>query len=327
MDGPYRGGATKADSHGKNGMKIAALVALGLLPFAIVGGGLYLWTPDESRAFVEAKYLAAPGNMRMVSGVRLHVRDSGPVRGPAVILIHGFGSSLHTWEDWAEALEPDYRVIRYDMPGAGLSGPDPAGDYTDARSIEVLTALMDQLGIARATLVGNSIGGRLAWKFAALKPERVTKLVLISPDGFASPGFEYGRKPKMPAIAGLIKYILPRPLMRMNLAPAYGDPSKLTDATIDRYYELILAPGVRGAMLARMEQTVLEDPVPLLGRIKAPVLLMWGEKDGMIPVANAADYQKALPVSTLALLPGLGHVPMEEAPAVSLPPLKAFLAQ
>jgi pimeloyl-ACP methyl ester carboxylesterase len=211
------------------------------------------------------------------------------------------------------------------MPGAGLSPPDATGDYGDDRAIALLAALMDQLGVARASLIGNSIGGRIAWKFAALKPERVTKLVLISPDGFASPGFDYGQAPNVPGVVAMLKYVLPRPVMRMNLAPAYGDPSRLTQTTFDRYYDLMRAPGVRGAMIDRMKQTVLEEPAPILRRIKAPVLLLWGEKDGMIPIANAEDYRRLLPDVTLVRLPGLGHVPMEEAPAESLPPVRAFL--
>jgi pimeloyl-ACP methyl ester carboxylesterase len=94
-----------------------------------------------------------------------------------------------------------------------------------------------------------------------------------------------------------------------------------------RYYDLMLAPGVREAMIMRMAQTVLEPPDPLLNRIQAPVLLVWGEKDGMIPNSNAADYQRSLPNSTLALLPGLGHVPQEEDPETSLAPVRAFLAR
>jgi pimeloyl-ACP methyl ester carboxylesterase len=308
-------------------MKPVFLVILASIVAALVIGGIWLWTPDVPRARLETKYLAAPGDMRIVAGVRLHVRDSGPKEAPAVIMIHGLGSSLQTWEPWAAALESDFRVIRFDLPGAGLSEPDPTGDYSDARSFQILTALMDQLGVARASLIGNSIGGRIAWGFAARNPERVTRLVLISPDGFASPGFDYGRKPHMPAIVKLMRYVLPKFLLRMNLVPAYGDKSALTDETLDRYYDLMRAPGVRNAMIQRMEQTVLEDPEPLLRGIEAPVLLVWGEKDAMIPATNAADYQKYLPNSSLALLPGLGHVPQEEAPLVSLAPVREFLAR
>ena len=120
---------------------------------AVVGGALWLWTPDRPRADLESRYLAQPGDLRDLAGVRLHVRDTGPRDAPAVILIHGFGSSLHTWEDWARTLSAGYRVIRFDLPGSGLSDPDPTGDYTDRRSLQVLAALMDGLGVRRASLI------------------------------------------------------------------------------------------------------------------------------------------------------------------------------
>lgn len=284
----------------------------------------WAWTPDRPREELEARYAEGTHAFREVAGLRLHVRESGPPEAPALIMLHGFGSSLQTWDDWA-AMLPEYRIIRFDLPGFGLTGPDPTGDYTDARSMAVLVALMDSLGVPRATLVGNSLGGRLAWKFAALHPERVDKLVLVSPDGFASPGFEYGKAPVLPAPFKLMRYFLPRPMVKMNLAPGYANPTALTDERVTRYYDLMLAPGVRDAMIGRMEQTILEDPRPLLGRITAPVLLLWGEQDGMIPFANAADYVAVLPDSTLVPLSEVGHLPQEEAPAVSVEPLRAFL--
>jgi pimeloyl-ACP methyl ester carboxylesterase len=191
----------------------------------------------------------------------------------------------------------------------------------------LILAVMDRLGIDRASLIGNSIGGRIAWKFAARYPQRTSKLVPISPDGFASAGFAYGQKPSIPATIKLMRYVLPKPLLRMNLAPAYGDAAALTDATVDRYYDLMLAPGVRSAMIERMEQTVLEQPEPLLRSIEAPTLLVWGEKDALIPFSNARDYLRELPNVKLVSFPGLGHVPQEEAPALSLPPVQSFLEQ
>jgi pimeloyl-ACP methyl ester carboxylesterase len=308
-------------------VKSVAAIIFALLCIALLGAALWLWTPDRSRAALEAKYLTQPGEMLEVAGMRLRVRDTGPKEAPALIMLHGFGSSLETWEPWARALQTDYRVIRFDLPGTGLSAPDPTGDYTDARSVEVLAALMDRLGLDRASLIGNSIGGAIAWTFAAQHPERIDKLVLISPDGFASPGFAYGETPDVPVMVKLMRYALPKALVRMNLEAAYGDPSKLTEETVDRYYDLMLAPGIRTAMIARMEQTVRRDPEPLLRRIKAPVLLVWGEKDAMIPFANAADYARVLPESTLASFPQLGHVPQEESPEQSLVPVRAFLGR
>jgi pimeloyl-ACP methyl ester carboxylesterase len=243
-----------------------------------------------------------------------------------VILLHGFGASLETWEPWAERLSTRYRVIRFDLPGFGLTGADPTGDYSDTRAMAVLAGLMDQLGVKRAALIGNSLGGRIAWTFAASHPDRVTSLVLVSPDGFASPGFDYGKAPKVPLVARALPYVLPTPMLRMNLAAAYGDPKMLSEEVLMRYRDMILAPGVRGAMLARMEQVRLADPAPILARVETPTLLLWGEKDGMIPIRNAADYLRDMPHATLVRLPGLGHTPFEEAPGASLAPVERFLA-
>lgn len=311
----------------KSRLKAVALVILLLISLAVVGAGLWLWTPDKTRAELEAKYLTAPTDLIEVAGVRLHVRDTGPRDARALILLHGFGSSLHTWEAWATVLSADDRVVRFDMPGAGLSDPEPTGDYTDRRSLQVLSGLMDRLGIATATLIGHSMGGKVAWNFAGAFPDRVDKLVLISPAGFASPGKEYGTRQRVSPTVALMRYALPKPLLRTSLAAAYGDPSGLTDDVVSRYHDLILAPGVRDAMIARMEQGESVDPVPLLRRVKAPTLLLWGDKDRMIPLTNADDYLKVLPAATLAVMPGLGHVPHEEAPGASLPPVAVFLAQ
>jgi pimeloyl-ACP methyl ester carboxylesterase len=306
-------------------LKVAILVAAGVLVAGLGLLGVWAWAPDRSRAELESKYLGSAGDYREIDGVRLHVRDSGPKDAPAIVLLHGFGSSLHTWEPWARELAKRYRVIRFDLPGAGLSGLDPRGDYSDARTLQLLDALLDDLGIARATLVGNSLGGRLAWKYAATRPARVDRLILISPDGFASPGFEYGKQPEVPATLRLMTVWLPKALLRMSLEPAYGDRSHLSDALVTRYYDLLLAPGVREAMLARMQQSVLGEPTALLRRIQAPTLLLWGERDGMIPFANSVNYLQVIPHSRLVSFPHLGHVPHEEDAAASLAAVMTFL--
>lgn len=217
-------------------------------------------------------------------------------------------------------------MVRIDLSGFGLTGADPTGDYGDERSVAVLTALMDKLGIAKASLVGNSIGGRIAWKFAAAQPTRVDKLVLISPDGFASPGVEYGKPPDVPARMGLMRYTMPSFVVRMSMAPAYGNPDFMTPPLVERYRDLMLATGVRDAMLARMTQSVLLPPEPTLQSITAPTLLMWGEKDGMIPFANSQDYLRVIKNAKLVSFPTLGHLPHEEGAVETVGALRAFLA-
>jgi pimeloyl-ACP methyl ester carboxylesterase len=293
----------------------------------ILLAALWLWTPDRSRQALQAQYLRSASDLVEVDGQQLHLRVDGDRAAPALIFLHGMGASLHTWEDWARSLAGAYRVIRLDLPGSGLSAPDLKNDYSDARTLRLLLAVMDRLEVPRASFIGNSIGGRLAWTLAAQHPERVVKLVLVSPDGFASPGFEYGKAPELPGWLQAMRYLLPRAVLRMNLLPAYANPDKLTSALLDRYHDLMRAPGARAALLQRMQQTVLRDPVPLLHKIQAPTLLLWGEEDRMIPIANASDYLKATAGSTLVRLPGIGHLPQEEDPQASLVPVREFLAR
>jgi pimeloyl-ACP methyl ester carboxylesterase len=153
----------------------------------------------------------------------------------------------------------------------------------------------------------------------------VDKLVLVAPDGFASPGFEYGKAPEVTLPVKAMQYILPKAVLRMSLAPAYADAERMTPEIVDRYFDMMVAPQVRPALIARMQQLVLQPPTPWLQRITAPTLLLWGEKDAMIPVANAQDYLRDIRGSKLVTLPGTGHLPHEEAPAASLPAVRAFL--
>jgi pimeloyl-ACP methyl ester carboxylesterase len=300
-------------------------IALTSLAAIIAATGIWLYTPDIPRNVLEERYGVKPTDYVTAAGVRLHVTDTGPRDAPPVILLHGFGSSLQTFDAWVPALARDHRVIAYDQPGFGLTGADPIGDYSDERNVLVLAALMDKLGIARASMVGHSMGGKLAWQFAAANPARVDKLILISPDGFASAGFEYKKAPAVPLMLRALPYTMPRFLFRQTLAPAFGDPAKLSAPVANRYFDMMLAPGVRRAIVVKTGQTILRDPLPLLRSIQAPVLLIWGDKDQMIPLTNAADYIGALPHATLKTLKGVGHVVQEEAPVAGLEDIEAFL--
>ena len=298
---------------------------VGVVALLLAGAATWLYTPDRPRAALEATYARPPSRFVTVAGIRLHLRDTGPRDAPAVLLLHGFASGLQSWDAWAASLDPDHRVIRFDLPGFGLTGPDPTGDYADARAIAVIAALLDALGVERTALIGNSMGGRIAWAFAAARPERVTRLVLVSPDGFAGPGVAYGRTAPVPPLMRVLPHVLPVSMLRGMIAPAYADPAGLTDAVLRRTYDMLRAPGVRQAILDRMAQHSLVDPVPLLRGLHVPTLLLWGEKDAMIPIANAQAYLAALPDARLVALPGIGHVPQEEAPAATLLPVRAFL--
>ena len=299
---------------------------LALLAALLAGAAWRLHRPDLRRDELVLRYAQHPSRFLEVEGVSLHLRDEGPRDAPPVLLLHGFGSSLHAWDDWTPPLARTFRVIRVDLPGFGLTGPDPSGDYSDARSVTLLGCLLEHLGVRRAHVIGSSMGGRIAWRFAAERPDRVDRLVLMAPDGFSETG-RYDDAPRIPLAARLLPFMLPeRPLRRM-IAAGFADPARLTDALFDRYRDMMLAPGVRRAMLARMRQTTRCDPRPFLARITAPTLLLWGEQDRMIPQPHAEDYRRAIPHAELVVLPGLGHAPMEEAPERSLAPVLDFLSR
>ncbi|MBY0338555.1 MAG: alpha/beta fold hydrolase [Acetobacteraceae bacterium] len=299
---------------------------LGALAALLLAGLAWAYDPDKPRAGLEARYAGPPSTFGELMALRLHIRDTGPRDAPAILFIHGFGSSLHTWEDWARGLEDRYRVIRLDLPGFGLTGADPTGDYSDQRAFALLAALLDRLGVARAHVVGSSMGGRIAWGFAAARPERVDRLVLMAPDGFASEGRDYDRPPaRLPWIGHVLPYTLPRPLLRPMLRNVYADPSVMTDALLERYRDMLLAPGVRAAILRRMATSLLVRPEPILATIRAPTLLLWGDSDRAIPASHAEDYRRVLPESQVVVLPRMGHAPMEERPAEGLAALRAFL--
>jgi pimeloyl-ACP methyl ester carboxylesterase len=303
-----------------------------LLLIAMLLTGSWLYAPDKDRAELEALYAAPPSSFITVSGLRMHVRDTGARDAPAVLLLHGFGASLHTWDAWAVTLEKTHRVIRVDLPGAALTGADPTGDYSDDRAVQLLLALLDELQLPQAIVVGHSMGGRIAWKLAAQtaaqQPQRVSHLVLIAPDGARAAGSEDG-VPTSPGLAArLLQVALPKTLVRSGLASAYADPQALSEATVGRYHDLLLAPQVRAAMLARLSQrpsALSSDAARGLSPVSLPVLLLWGERDRLIAPTRAQDFLRLMPQARLVLLPGVGHLPHEEAPATSLPVLLSFL--
>ena len=267
----------------------------------------------------------SPSAFIKIAGTRVHFRDSGAQNAPALVFLHGFGSSLHTWDHWSSSLEENYRVVRLDIPGFGLSGENDANDFSETHDLTVIIGLLDHLRITKASFIGNSFGGKLAWRMASAYPERVEKLVLISPDGFASEGYTYDQPSHAPIMLHAMTIALPKPLLKMSLLPAYADPASLTDTLLDRYHDLMCAPGVRKSIVARVNQTILKDPLPMLKNIQAETLVMWGERDAMISIANASDYINALPNSHLVILPNIGHLPQEEQPQLGLQVLQKFL--
>lgn len=270
--------------------------------------------PDE----MISKYANEHSKFLDTADGRIHYRDQGPRDAPALLLIHGSNSSLHTWEPTVSELAGRYRIISFDMPGHGLSGPSKSRDYRARPTIETALHLLDAAGIERATWVGNSMGGWIAWRAALEAPDRVAGLVLVDATG-AEAGIEM--KPYLGARlaqswlgAKLMPHITPVSLVRKSLEQSVADPSQLTDSIITRYWELLRFPGNRQATVDRA--SVDREPAvwSRIGSLRAPTLIIWGDQDQIVPLPFAEAFRKAIPRSTLTIMKSTGHLPMEERP-------------
>jgi len=281
--------------------------------------------PDLSATELKAKYAGFPSIFVNALGMDVHVRDTG--RGPAIVLIHGLFDSLHTWEDWATGLDDDHRVIRFDLPGHGLTGPDPTDDYSLPRQVAFVEAVTSALGVESFVLVGNSLGGEIAWNFAAARPARVRKLVLVDAAGHPRKSvpriIELARTP---VLGGLMECCVLRSFIEKTIASSRAPGFVVTPALVDRYFELARYPGNRSAYRHRLQQRDLAPDLAPLKTITAPTLVLWGELDAWIPPSDAEAFRAAIPGAVVMKLPGVGHVPQEEDAKQSLGLVRAFLA-
>ncbi len=311
-------------------MKEFMLKAVGILLMLLALAFAVSKAPDRPLESLVPRWAPPPSDFLELDGQLVHYRDQGPAGDPVpLVLIHGTSASLHTWEAWAAELSPTRRVISFDLPGFGLTGPDAANDYSDAYYVGFVRALLQRLRVDKAVVVGNSLGGEIAWQLALADPARVAGLVLVDAAGHdfvpesMPPGFRIAR---IPVLRELMRWVLPRRVIEDSARAVYGDPSRVTAEQVDRYYELTLREGNREALMRRMDQ-LAPGPVERLGEIKAPTLILWGGRDRLIPLRWGREFEKAIPGSRLVVFPELGHVPQEEDPAATLAALKDWLAQ
>ncbi len=294
--------------------------------FILILGAMTFLTPDLSRKDLESKYALPPSQFKLIKGLRVHYRDTGNITAPVLVMLHGFGSSLQTWDEWSNVLDINYRVIRLDLAGFGLTGASADENYSDEADVQRIEDFLNALELKDVTLIGHSMGGRIAWNYASAYPQRVRSLVLLAPDGFPAPGQNLGDRPyDAGPIAGLIQFVLPKFLVKKSLEPAFFNPRLITDELLDRYYDLLRAPQVRQAILARMRQTINSDPVNRLQKITAPTLLLWGEGDQMIPSRNSEDYLRVMRNAKVIKFPKASHLLHEETPKLALPSVLDFI--
>jgi pimeloyl-ACP methyl ester carboxylesterase len=282
---------------------------------------LDLATVKERYANEESEFIQLDG---LQQGIKLHYRDEGQAEGPVLVLLHGIMASLHTWDGWVEQLENDFRIIRIDIPGFGLTGPYADGIYNIERSVDMLDQLTDKLGIESFFLAGNSMGGYISWNFASQHPDKVKRLVLLDAAGYPFEPPMMLELLRTPVLKDSMAFVTPRFIVTQTLNEVYGDETKVNDDLIDRYHQLMLREGNRTAVVD-VFASIAHVENDKIKQLKLPTLIQWGEIDAWIPLANAEKFAADIEDAKTIVYPGVGHIPMEEIPQQSAQDAKDFL--
>jgi pimeloyl-ACP methyl ester carboxylesterase len=301
---------------------------LGILILVLLIASLYGYR-DIPLKDLKTKFAPAPSSFIAIDGMDVHFRDEGDATDSSpIVLIHGTGSSLHTFNDWTTQLKHNYRVIRMDLPGYGLTGPFPDRNYSIDNYVDFLKQFLTALGIKECVLGGNSLGGGIAWNFTTKHPEIVNKLILINASGYPSQAKSVPLAFKIaqtPGLNTLFTVITPRFVAKASVENVFADKTKVTDALVDRYFELTLREGNRQAFIDRFSANKNLNSHNNIKLIQQRTLVLWGEQDKLIPVEKAYQFHNDLPNDTLVIIKGVGHVPMEEQPDESLETVLSFL--
>jgi len=272
------------------------------------------------------KYANEHSRFMVINNAMVHYRDEG--EGEPLVMLHGAFSSLHTFDGWVEELKDKYRMIRLDLPGFGISGASVNHKYSITGYTNVLKVFLDRLGLEKVHLCGSSLGGWLSWEFALRFPDRVDRLVLIGSAGFLDEEsiplpFKMAR---MPFVNRVIRFAIPKPVFEVFLRQVYGDPNLITSELRNRYYDLFSREGNPEAFLA-LANGKYKDNTQHLKKIQHPTLILWGEKDRWLPVAQGYEFHRRLPNSEFIIYDDLGHIPMEEDPHETAMDAWAFLSK
>ena len=276
----------------------------------------------NQKALVE-KYTNTHSKFMLLDGNQIHYRDEG--KGEVVVLLHGTASSLHTWDSWVPELSKQYRVIRMDLPGFGLTGPDQENRYEVEHDVAFLSNFLAKLGLDSVHLVGSSLGGRIAWEYSVVFPDEVKSLTLMDALGYPQaswpPAIEMAQ---WPVLDFFVENASPRSMFEIGLKEIYFDTNLVTENLINRYYELAHYPGNMNAFPKRVKAK-LDTQSHQIKNISVPTLILWGEEDLYFPVKRALDFEYDISSSSVITYSNVGHLPMEEVPIQSVNDFKNFL--
>jgi pimeloyl-ACP methyl ester carboxylesterase len=291
---------------------------LAFLLFGIVVLLAVFFESDVPLSELKSKYTTANSQFIPMLGMQVHVRDEGPKADSIpMVLLHGMSSSLNTWDEVVNSVAGRKRTISVDLPGFGMTGPNPKNQYNFVFYNSFIDSLCAELGVEKFTLVGNSMGGAIAWNYDVTHPGRLNKLVLIDAAGYpktkekGSLGFLIA---STPIINNLLLYFTPKVLVRKSLETIYFDQNLVTDAQVDRFHDIVVREGNRAAALEIFKGS-FGKPLGKACDVKTPTLILWGEFDQVIDVGNADRFNQDIVGSKKVIFPKVGHVPMEEVPS------------
>lgn len=313
-------------------LKLSGLALLiVVVAIAAVLGTMRLGWWNPSYESVKAAQAAPPSEFMKVGTANLHIRDEGPRDGPVVIMLHSSMTNLREWDVWAAALTDKYRVIRFDWPPYGLS-TDSAPSTGMPGVVKLLDQLVAMKGIDRFALVGTSSGATISTLYAADHPEKVTALALSTLPLKAPPPSDFSRllMSMVWVHENLVPNYYPRAYYEISLSELYGKPERLKPETVDWYYQTNNIPGgfarVRAYYEANKKAVWAKGAGDEAARVKAPILLQWGDVDPVLPKYLAADAVKDFSGTRVDLIhyPDVSHYPMLELPEETGRDLRAW---
>jgi pimeloyl-ACP methyl ester carboxylesterase len=265
-----------------------------------------------------------------IDGIKYHYTEY-PGPGENIVLLHGFASSTYTWEKVALRLQAKgYHVWALDMKGFGWSDKPEDADYAPLQLLEEVNAWMEKMDLRKVVLVGNSLGGAIAWNMALLHPEKVKKLVLIDAAGFMHDIPFPVRLAGLPGAGGVARLIFGRWMIEDTFNQVYFDPAAITEEQIDAYYDRMRTENALGAMAAigRSVSTLSDKEYALrIPEIQVDTLIIWGRDDAWIPLEDGFRFKEVLPNATLEVIPFCGHAPQEEKPEETARLILEFLSE
>lgn len=262
----------------------------------------------------------------------LHAELHGETGDP-LLLLHGFGTNGFTWRHWVADLARDHRVVVVEMKGFGTAPKPPDGRYSPLDQAELLERFILQRDLVNLTLVGHSLGGGVALltalRLLRLDPPRLRRMVVVAGTAFPQPLSPWIRRAARPWLGPLLMRALPSRLVaRKALELAYAHHERVSRSQVEAYAEGLRSREGRRALAASARQLMppgIETAVSRLHEITVPSLLLWGDRDRIVPPAMGQRLAGVLPQATLDVLPDCGHMPHEEEPEETLRRLRRFL--